>query len=361
MSLNFQEFLSRPDPGFAFFHDGKGWFGRFAAGSHAKSITLKPYEHALDSTGPDWKQFVACSRSVPLDGTLKQVEASSGSDVLPERSWSENRQAWEKLCAEASAGISAGKFKKVVPSRWRSTTLPAAEKEALIDLLADWFVSGSLPSSYKFLLRSGDSLFFGATPELLFQRAGGKITVPAIAGTQQISDPSDTGEKLSSSQKDIDEHEFVVDGLISDLGALGLHPKISRPRSLLRAGNLWHLHTVIEAHDPGVESLPSERLRDALHPSPAIGGFPRASAAGFLAEHEGWSRGLFSSPILIQDDQEQLCLVAIRSFLLQSETLWQFAGAGFVSGSNTESEWLECTNKMESTSRFFFRGPNELR
>ena len=79
-----------------------------------------------------------------------------------------------------------------------------------------------------------------------------------------------------------------------------------------------------------------------------MGGSPQAPAQDFLRENEPLERGLFASPLLFRFPEREICLVAIRSGLLEGNHLHLFAGAGYVRGSNPQAEWAETSKKMDS-------------
>src|SRR5690606_4613521 len=90
----------------------------------------------------------------------------------------------------------------------------------------------------------------------------------------------------------------------------------------------------------------------ALHPTPAMAGWPYAEARRWLARHDQLERGWFAAPVGWLGPEGELDLaVAIRSALIRGDTLWGFAGAGIVAGSDPAAEWAETELKLAPLRR----------
>ena len=88
-------------------------------------------------------------------------------------------------------------------------------------------------------------------------------------------------------------------------------------------------------------------LVGALHPTPALGGAPRAAALDWIAAREPSPRGWYAGPVGWCDARgEGEFFVAIRSALTQGTRAWAWAGAGLVEGSDAAREWDETEAKM---------------
>ena len=86
---------------------------------------------------------------------------------------------------------------------------------------------------------------------------------------------------------------------------------------------------------------------EALHPTPAVGGFPGAEAAAWLDREEPCGRGWYASPVGWFDGYGNgQFAVAIRSALIEGERAWAYAGAGVVRGSEPAAELAETRVKL---------------
>lgn len=253
---------------------------------------------------------------------------------------------WLSFCGKIESHLAAGSLKKAVPSRSRTYALPTETARRLREELLPRLLSGPSNGAFRFFLKSGESWFFGATPEMLFRREGDSLLVPAIAGTRAFPPGAHTpslSAELLANQKERNEHALVVEGIKEKLSALGLKPQAPAEPVVMKLRSLIHLYTPVTAEG----RVSAEKLL-SLHPTAAVGGAPQQAAKDFLRENEPLERGLFASPLLFRFANKEVCLVAIRSGLLEGNRLHLFAGAGYVQGSDPEAEWAETGKKMDS-------------
>jgi isochorismate synthase len=154
------------------------------------------------------------------------------------------------------------------------------------------------------------------------------------------------GSELLASQKNRAEHEFVTAMLRDSLGHLCSKTWIADTPELLRLKNIQHLQTAIVG-----ELLPDRSILEALdmlHPTPAVGGTPTASALAFIRAYENLDRGWYAGPIGWIDLQGNgEFAVALRSALLESRRATLFAGCGIVKDSDPEAEYAESCLKLQ--------------
>src|SRR5207247_714477 len=114
------------------------------------------------------------------------------------------------------------------------------------------------------------------------------------------------------SHKDRAEHAIVVDAVRQALTGLGVELPPSSDPTLLKVRNVQHLLTRLSGR-----AAPGQTILDlvaALHPTPAVGGSPRAAALQFIRERERLDRGWYAGPIGWIDAQGQgEFAVALRS------------------------------------------------
>jgi isochorismate synthase len=249
--------------------------------------------------------------------------------------------------SEALAGIHAGDFEKVVLARGLDF-----ESDAPIDAAR---VLGALRSTYpsctSFAIARGAAVFLGATPEHLIRLDGKQLETAAVAGSAPRSrDPDEDirqGRLLLENKKEQVEHAIVVRALREALSDCCSELEIPEAPQLLKVAEIQHLETPIR----GV--LGDERgileLVGRLHPTPAVGGAPRASAARFIAERERLDRGWYSGPVGFVDSRfgGEFC-VALRSALVRQREARLYAGAGIVEGSVATAELRETRLKLHA-------------
>lgn len=287
-------------------------------------------------------------------GPLSAPELTPPPAPPPLKADPEDFAGWEALCGKIQMAIERGELQKAVPARFRSFPVRPGEHRLLADWIFHKLFSPSEARAHRFLLRENEDIFFGASPELLFRRENGELFVPAIAGTRALRDgaESELAADLMASAKEREEHALVVEGIHQSLRSLGLRPTSPAAPEILKVPGLLHLFTPIRAADS--PAISSAQLVAALHPTPAVGGLPKAPAQNFLQQNEPWRRGLFASPLLFRFGDRELGIVAIRSALLRKDRLYLFAGAGFVRGSKAESEWNETGRKMDVMQKMLF-------
>jgi isochorismate synthase len=199
-------------------------------------------------------------------------------------------------------------------------------------------------------MRLGGATFLGASPERLVRRSGTRVDADALAGSARSGTRRGTRpDALRSSAKDLAEHVLVVRAIRQALA-----PRCRRLSSPVRPSlrsfpGLRHLHTPIrgELRD---ETHVLE-LVEALHPTPAVGGFPRDAALRFLRSHEaprGWYAGAFGWFDAVGDGE---FAVAIRSGLVRGRRADLWAGAGVVAGSTAPAEIDEIDGKLATMMR----------
>jgi salicylate biosynthesis isochorismate synthase/menaquinone-specific isochorismate synthase len=199
------------------------------------------------------------------------------------------------------------------------------------------------PACWTFLVRGRDgSAFLGASPELLCEATGATFCTDALAGTAS----PEQGEWLLHSEKDRREHQAVVDDLRARLDPFVTKLEVPAAPQLKRLASVVHLHTPIRATlREGVSALEVAR---ALHPTPAVGGTPRAEAMAWLREHEGFERGWYCGAVGAVGPGRVTLAVALRSALVTAERARVFVGAGIVRGSEPAAEWLETERKAKT-------------
>ncbi len=198
-------------------------------------------------------------------------------------------------------------------------------------------------SSCRFLWETNSNQsFFGASPERLVDLHQGQLRTDALAGTALRND---NGSNLLKSNKDLREHEYVVNSIMKQLRKLGVEPYRNKRPKLIRQGHLIHLHTPIYAF---LKSIPPLLIVNALHPTPAVAGLPLREAMNWIKALEMFERGAYAAPIgWIDLNQNADFRVAIRCGYLDGENLDLIAGSGLVKGSTLEGELEEVQLKFD--------------
>ncbi len=250
----------------------------------------------------------------------------------------------------ARAAIADGRFHKVVLAREASIQAPQG---ALFDAVASFErLRAQQPSAICFALSPGQpGCFLGATPEILLRVVGRRFRSTALAGTAPRSaDPAADralAQGLLHSAKDRAEQGLVVAAIREALAPRTEVLDIANKPSLRRLSGAFHLESRVSGCLAAGEDAWS--LLAALHPTPAVGGWPAAPAADWLAAHEELDRGWYAGPVgWLDATGNGVFAVAIRSALVRPTEARAWAGAGIVADSQPEAEWRETELKLHT-------------
>ena len=193
--------------------------------------------------------------------------------------------------------------------------------------------------------------FFGASPELLVARHGTRVSSHPLAGTVPRGDTArtdaDAQRDLAGSAKNRAEHRYVVDAIAAALAPFCEELSVPAEPSVVAFRSVAHLGTRIEGRlgrPVGVLELLQQ-----LHPTPAVGGTPRAEALAFIGDHEAGERGHWAGPVgWVGAGGDGEWMIGIRSAELDANgtTLMLRAGGGVVAGSDPGAEAAEANVKL---------------
>ncbi len=260
---------------------------------------------------------------------------------------SEGSNQWARLINEAKNQIVRQRFKKVVLAR--KLSLPLRHQPLASTIVSD--LVEKYPDCYVFAFNpKGNSFFTGATPERLARFTPTQVETESLAGsTIRGRDPIEDNVlagKLLNSKKDRLEHKIVIEAIEEDLVPYSERLELSKSPQVKKLPNVQHLYTPISATFK--EGISRTNVLKDLHPTPAVGGFPRSEALRFINQEEQFNRGWYAAPIgWINSDGIGEFYVAIRSGLIQRNTAHFYAGCGIVEDSDPENEWLETELKLQ--------------
>jgi isochorismate synthase len=260
---------------------------------------------------------------------------------------------WIDRVAEAVAVIRGGGPSKVVLARALRVGLERpADPFDLVALLRD-----RCPGCHAYGWQAGAAAFIGASPELLISKAGERFEARPLAGSAPRGDDAEAdrrlGDRLLASSKDRAEHAFVVDEVVAALAPFA--DTMDRPPGpcLEQVTGVQHLATPVG----GTTGSRLLALVEALHPTAAVGGVPRAEALEYIAEVEGLDRGWYAGGVgWAEPGGDGEVAVALRCVLLRGEEALLYAGAGIVAGSDPGAELAETDLKMGPTLGLFGAG-----
>jgi len=279
-----------------------------------------------------------------LNATGVRAPAARKLEVTPVR----NPVAWTAAVGSASARLRAGDAAKVVLAREVLARGDGVVSAAMVARS----LRAAYPSCFTYLITGADgTAFAGASPELLVRRSGLRAFSQPMAGSVARGATEAEDERLAreleDSAKDAVEHrivsEFVVDALRPFSQSVS-----ARPPEVVRFTNIQHLATFVSAElvDPPADAL---QLAAALHPTPAVGGWPREAAEALIDELEAMERGWYAGAVgWIDSHGDGEFAVALRCGLLWEDGARLYAGVGVMPDSDPARELEETELKFKA-------------
>ncbi len=209
------------------------------------------------------------------------------------------------------------------------------------------------PSPYMFFLRTGDRIVLGASPEVMARLEGREITVRPIAGTRPrgtTEQDDDALEKeLRADPKEIAEHIMLVDlgrndvGRVAEVGSVAVTERLN----VERYSHVMHLVSNVRGTlRAGLDAFDAFR---ATFPAGTLSGAPKIRAMEIIEELEPVRRGVYGGAVGYFDFAGSMdTCIAIRTMVIQGQTIYGQAGAGIVADSDPEREHAECVNKSRA-------------
>ncbi len=258
----------------------------------------------------------------------------------------------------AKDAIAAGEAIQVVLARRQSFALPDDPATgAPLDGIALYRALRRVnPSPYLFFTRTPAFEVVGASPELLLQVEGDRLTTHPIAGTRPRGADANAdallAEELQRDPKERAEHVMLVDLGRNDLGRVARPGtvSVSKYMEVERYSHVLHLVSHVEARlRPELDALDALR---SVFPAGTLSGAPKVRAMQLIAAAENERRGLYGGAVgYLGYDGNLDTAITIRSAVLKDGQAHVHTGAGIVAGSVPESEFEETEHKAAALRR----------
>jgi anthranilate synthase component 1 len=268
------------------------------------------------------------------------------------------RDAYIHAVEVAKDAIAAGEAIQVVLARRQSFALPddIATGVQLDGIGLYRALRRVNPSPYLFFVRTPRFEVVGASPELLLQVEGDKLTTHPIAGTRprgaDSREDAILAEQLQRDPKERAEHVMLVDLGRNDIG------RVSRPGTVTvskymeveRYSHVLHLVSHVEGRlKPGLDALDALK---AVFPAGTLSGAPKVRAMQLIAAAEGERRGLYGGAVgYLGYDGNLDTAITIRSAVLKDGQAHVHTGAGIVAASVPDKEFEETEHKAMALRR----------
>lgn len=313
----------------------------------AASLIVPSVLHGRSAEGERWTTTVARSTASALPTALVSTpepgHAARAPSEVTVRSVTDPDE-WSNAVSSAVARIAATELTKVVLAREIEVTADRPFDAATILRR----LHAASPAAFAYSVDG----FVGATPELLVSRLGDVVRAQPMAGTlPRTGDPDADARRageLLGSHKNRVEHQITIDMVHDTLLSWCSYLDAEPQPSIVAAGPVQHLATMVEGRLSSPEPSVLE-LVAALHPTPAVGGWPRAEAIALQAELEGATRGRYAGPVGWVDASGNGSFgVGIRGMQLDGTTARLFAGVGVVAESDPLAELEETRAKAQA-------------
>ena len=206
------------------------------------------------------------------------------------------------------------------------------------------------PSPYMFYFSSDDIEAAGASPETLAKMAGGRLFTFPLAGTRPRGKTKEEDqaleEELLSDEKELAEHNMLVDLGRNDLGKISVPGTVhvEKYMGIERFSHVMHIGSTVSGRIR--EDRDSVDVVDAILPAGTLSGAPKIRACEIIAELEGRKRGIYGGAVGYLDFAGNIdTCISIRLAYKKNGRVCVQSGAGIVADSVPEKEFEECMNK----------------
>ncbi len=216
------------------------------------------------------------------------------------------------------------------------------------------------PSPYMYFYDLGSFQIVGASPEILVRHErvpeGEKITIRPLAGTRPRGATPEadaaTERELLADPKERAEHLMLIDLARNDIGRIARtgSVKVTDAFVVERYSHVMHIVSNVEGLlKPGMTNM--DVLR-ATFPAGTLTGAPKIRAMEIIDELEPVKRGIYGGACgYLSYAGDMDVAIAIRTGIVQANTLYVQAAAGVVADSVPEMEWRETEIKARALLR----------
>jgi len=216
------------------------------------------------------------------------------------------------------------------------------------------------PSPYMYFYDMGDFQIVGASPEILVRHertpAGQQVTIRPLAGTRPRGATHELDQaleaELRADPKERAEHLMLIDLARNDIGRIAKtgSVKLTDAFAVERYSHVMHIVSNVEGTLR--EGLSNMDVFRAAFPAGTLSGAPKIRAMQIIDELEPVKRGIYGGACGYLSFAGDMDLaIAIRTGIVQDQTLYVSAAAGIVADSVPELEWKETEAKARALIR----------
>jgi len=206
------------------------------------------------------------------------------------------------------------------------------------------------PAPYSAFLDIGGRQVVSSSPECFLDLSGSRVRTRPIKGTRPRFVDAGADERsayeLMASPKEIAELVMITDLMRNDLGRVCEFGsvRVAELLKLERFAQVFHLVSTVEGQMRG--EIDHVAALAACFPGGSISGAPKLRALEVIDELEPVARGLYTGAIgYLGANGESAFSIAIRTALVEGESLVLQTGAGIVADSDPDAEYEETRHK----------------
>lgn len=209
------------------------------------------------------------------------------------------------------------------------------------------------PSPYLYHIKMGNRTMIGSSPEMLLRITGNTVETFPIAGTRPITNDETKNESMKEEllhdEKELAEHTMLVDLGRNDIGRVCRYGSVyvKELMSVKRFSHVQHMVThVVGTLDKKYDVFDAIK---AVFPAGTVSGAPKIRAMEIIDELEPDARGPYAGAVGYFSFNG-CCdfAIAIRTIFMDGAQGFIQTGAGIVSDSVAENEWMETQHKANA-------------
>lgn len=350
------------------------------------------YTERLPNAPPDDRHlpdlsFAFYNRMVIFDQIRKTIlviaQASTDTDDL-RAAYDQACQQVDELCRQLQRGSSDLQLTDIaltseVTKTWKSN-FTQAEFEAAVEKCKEYIRAGDIfqvvisqrlqresharpldiyralrvvnPSPFMFFLRTPQVHLIGSSPEIMVRVEDGHTTIRPLAGTRKRgrteAEDRQLAAELLADPKERAEHVMLVDLARNDVGRVAEYGSVelSDVMQVEFYSHVMHITSNVTGQLTA-DKTALDALRAGL-PAGTVSGAPKVRAMQIIDELERHRRGPYAGAVGYLDYTGNMdTCIALRTLVMQGQTVSVQAGAGIVADSDPTSEYQETLNKAQ--------------
>jgi len=209
------------------------------------------------------------------------------------------------------------------------------------------------PSPFMFFFNFKDFQIIGSSPEILVRLRKDKITIRPIAGTRPrgstLSKDNFYKRELLNDKKELSEHLMLLDLGRNDAGKVSKvnTVNVTERFKIEKYSHVMHIVSNVEGKFDKKHTLLDTML--AGFPAGTVSGAPKIKAMEIIDKLEKSKRKMYAGAIgYFSANKTFDTCIALRTALIKNNKFYIQSGAGIVSDSIPEKEYLETVNKAKA-------------